>query len=87
MQGTCCPGKTNVRRIRVGGLEIGIAELESVIKNALEMRDSDDEEIRRILLEQIKIYNYVPKSAEREYADAVWTEFQKARESNREARK
>ena len=83
MFGACCPGKANVRKIRVGGLEIGIAELDLIIKRALEMKDRSDDELRAFLLEQVKIYNYVPRSAEAEYAEAVWREFTNARESKK----
>lgn len=75
MMGACCPGKSKVKKIRVGGLDIGIAELDSIINRAIEMTDKSEEEIRRYLLEQVKIYNYVPNSAEKEYEDAIWKEF------------
>ncbi|MEM2838488.1 MAG: hypothetical protein QW505_05065 [Thermoplasmata archaeon] len=83
MYGPCCPGKTNVRKIRVGNLDVGIAELDAIIKKGLGMSDMSDDELRKFLLDQVKIYNYVPRSAEAEYAEAIWREFINARDSKR----
>ncbi len=83
--GPCCPGKTATKRITIGGLQIGISFLDQIIEKAMASPAASEEELRAILLREVKIYNYVPSSAEDEYADAIWEEFvrERARRSRR----
>lgn len=83
--GPCCPGKTDTKRITIGGLQIGISFLDQIIEKAMAFPTASEEELRAILLREVKIYNYVPSSAEDEYADAIWEEFvrERARRSRR----
>lgn len=78
--GPCCPGKSNTKRILVGGHQIGISFLDHIIEKAMAAAGSPEDELRAILLRELKIYNYVPSSAEDEYIDAIWREFVKERE-------
>lgn len=77
--GTCCPGKNLTKRITIGGQQIGISFLDQIIEKAMSHPDASEEELRSILLRELKIYNYVPSSAEGEYAEAIWEEFVRER--------
>lgn len=75
--GPCCPGKRPVRTISVDGQQIGVSFLDEIIEKALDCCDAPEEEVRSVLLRELKAHNYVPLSIEREYLDAVWSEYLK----------
>ena len=77
--GACCPGKTITRLIMVGGQQVGIAFLDQIIEKALASEGTTEEELRAILLRELKVFNYVPSSAEDEYLHGIWEEFAKER--------
>ena len=77
--GPCCPGRTTTKRITVGGQQIGITSLDTIIEKSLAAQDSSEDELKSILLRELKIYNYVPSSVEAEYLDGIWEEFVKVR--------
>lgn len=73
----CCPGKSVVKKISVGGQMIGISFLDRIIAHALELKDLPEDEQRSRMLKELKVYNYVPSSAEDDYLEAVWAEYLK----------
>jgi len=73
----CCPGKTTTRQIMVGGQPVGIAFLDQIIEKALASEGASEEELKAILLRELKVFNYVPSSAEEEYLHGIWEEFAK----------
>jgi len=75
----CCSGKTTAKRITVGGQQVGIAFLDQIIEKALASEGASEEELKAILLRELKIFNYVPSSAEEEYLHGIWEEFVKER--------
>ena len=77
--GTCCPGKSDTKRIVVGGQQIGISFFDQIIEKALASGDVPEEELKSMLLRELKIYNYVPSSAEDEYLVGIWAEYVKER--------
>lgn len=77
--GTCCPGKSVTKRIVVGGQQVGISFFDKIIEKALASGDVPEEELKSILLRELKIYNYVPSSAEDEYLAGIWAEYVKER--------
>ena len=77
--GACCPGKATTRQIMVGGQQVGIAFLDQIIEKALASEGASEEELKAILLRELKIFNYVPSSAEDEYLHGIWEEFVKER--------
>jgi len=77
--GACCPGKSTTKRITIGGQQIGVSFLDQIIGKAMASPNAPEEELRFVLLKELKIYNYVPASAEGEYTDAIWEEFVKER--------
>ena len=74
MPGACCPGKTDAKMLSIGGQQIGITHLDEIIEKALQMKDASDEELKTFLISQIKIYNYIPPTVEKEYAEAALQE-------------
>jgi len=79
MIGPCCPGKPVARRISIGGQTVGIAEFDAIIGRALDATSASDEELKEMLLVDLKRFNYVPAEMEAEYAQAIWQEFLECR--------
>lgn len=77
--GPCCPGKSPVRKISVGGQLIGVSFLDQIIDKALESEELPEQERRLRMLKELKVYNYVPPSAEGDYMEAVWEEYVRER--------
>ena len=70
--------------MKVGGLEVGISGLSEIFEKGLEHMDESDEEIKIVLLTELKARNYVPSSVEKEYMAALWSEYKRARVQRRE---
>ncbi|MEM0342724.1 MAG: hypothetical protein QXU73_00515 [Thermoplasmata archaeon] len=83
MPSGCCPGRSVSKRLRVGNQEVGISEYDTIMKKALELNDASDDELKRVLLRELKIYNYVPSAAEQEYLQALWKAFEQLREERK----
>jgi hypothetical protein len=71
------------KRLRVGGQEIGISEYDTIMRKAYELESASDDDIKRVMLRELKIYNYVPSSVEQDYLEAMWQAFKKMREERR----
>lgn len=71
------------KRLTVGGQEIGISEYDTIMRKALESEHAPDDEIKHIILRELKIYNYVPSSVEQEYLEAMWQAFKKLRDERK----
>ncbi|MBN2239124.1 MAG: hypothetical protein JW712_05070 [Dehalococcoidales bacterium] len=54
-----------------GGTQVGILDLDDIIKKTSEAEISDTIQIEEYLLAAVKECNYVPDSAEKEYAAAL----------------
>lgn len=65
------------KRLNIGGHEIGISEYDLIMRKALELEHAPEDEIKRVILRELKIYNYVPSSVEQEYLEAMWQAFRK----------
>lgn len=80
----CCPGsaKKNVKQINIGGNLVGIVNLDEIMKEMSALNLTDDDEISQKLLDGVKIFNYVPSTAAKEYKNALLKEYkQRCRES------
>jgi len=75
----CCAAKRPVDQIRVGEQEVGIADLEGILRRTLEHADASDDELKVILLREFKTRNYFPAQAEEEYMRALWERFKNYR--------
>lgn len=82
--GSDCYKKPPSNSLVVGGLEVGISGIPDIIEAALERLDGPDEEIKTILLRELKARNYVPSGFEQEYVKALWAEFKKLRVQRKE---
>lgn len=60
-----------------GGIQVGISNLENILKEVAQLKLADDEAIKKELLERVKIYNYVPHSVESDYSKALLKEYEK----------
>jgi len=80
MQGEkpCCPAAA-ARMIKKpalpGGFQVGIVNLENILKEVADLKLADDEIIKSELLKRIKIYNYVAPPAEADYSEALLKAF------------
>lgn len=79
MCGPCCPGRTDVKQLKVGAESVGVSGLDEIMSLCLAHVDGTDEEQKKCLLDELRKRNYVPKSREKEYVAALWTEFKKLR--------
>lgn len=75
-----CYRKPVPASLKVGGLDVGIADMAAIIDKGLEHIGEADQEQKVALLAELKARNYVPSSVEKEYLAALWTEFKKHRE-------
>ncbi len=82
--GSDCYKKPPSNSLVVGGLEVGISGIADIMERALERIDDSDEEVKQILLTELKASNYVPGGSEEEYVKALWVEYKKLRVQRRE---
>lgn len=75
----CCEAEAlrRIRQIAVGGIVVGISMLDHILAEVRGMELPDEKEIGRELLQRVKIYNYIPASAEEKYRIALLQEYQK----------
>jgi hypothetical protein len=60
-----------------GGFQVGIVNLESILKEVASLKLADDSAIKKELLQRVKIYNYVAPAAEADYSKALLGEYEK----------
>jgi len=75
----CCAADAlrRIRQVDVGGIVVGISMLDQILPEVREMELPDEKEIGRELLKRVKIYNYIPASAEEKYRMALLEEYLK----------
>jgi len=56
------------------GFQVGILNLESILKEVADLKLADDEAIKKELLQRVKIYNYVASAADNDYSEALLKE-------------
>lgn len=73
----CCAAAAaaRLRYLNIGGHRIAIAQLDRILKDAGSMSSGGEGAVRRELLRLVKVYNYVPPSAEKDYEDALFAEY------------
>ena len=76
----CCAADAlrRIRQIPINGIMTGITMLDESIAEVKEQNPGSEPEIRVALMKKIRIYNYIPKSVEEEYARALMEEYRKA---------
>ena len=76
----CCPAAAArmIKKINLpGGFQVGIVNLENILKEVADLKLADDEAIKKELLKKVKIYNYVAPTLEADYAKALLGEYEK----------
>jgi hypothetical protein len=76
----CCAADalSRIRQVRINGIMTGITMLDECIAEVRAQNYGSEQEIRAALLKKIRIYNYIPKGVEEEYARALIEEYKKA---------
>jgi len=75
----CCAAEAlrRIRQIPINGIPTGVCMFDECIAE-VKMQDLKNEpEIRAALIRRIKVYNYVPRNVEEEYARALFEEYHK----------
>jgi hypothetical protein len=77
----CCAASVlrEAKYISIGGPQVGISQLDSILKDARDVESHGELAIRKELLRLVKIYNYVPSSVETAYENALYVEYLKRR--------
>lgn len=76
----CCAADAlrRIRQVKINGMMTGITMLDESIEEVMSQDPGSDQEIRAALMKKIRIYNYIPKSVEEEYARVLVEEYKKA---------
>ena len=74
----CCAASAArmVKKLNIGGTLIGISRLDSIIEEVSKMGLNDQNDIKHELIKRVKVYNYVASSAEKDYDDTVFEEYE-----------
>ncbi|OIP27277.1 MAG: hypothetical protein CO103_06415 [Chloroflexi bacterium CG_4_9_14_3_um_filter_45_9] len=76
----CCPAAAArmVKKLTLAdGFQVGIVNLESILKEVADLKLADNESIKKELLQRVKIYNYVAPGADDNYSKALLGEYEK----------
>jgi len=78
-QKPCCAAAAArmIKKLALPGGEVGIVNLESILKAVADLKLADSEAIKKELLQRVKIHNYVPASAESDYSNALFGEYKR----------
>ena len=76
----CCASEAlrRIRQVQINGIMTGIAMLDESIADVRAQSHGSEPEIQAALLKKIRIYNYIPKGVEEEYARVLMEEYNKA---------
>jgi len=76
----CCAADAlrRIRQVKINGIITGITMLDESIAEVKAQNLRSEPEILTALMIKIKIYNYIPKGVEAEYARALMEEYKKA---------
>jgi hypothetical protein len=74
----CCAAARMIKKLVLpGGLQVGISNLEDILKEVADLKLVHDETIKKELLKRVKVYNYVAPGAEADYSNALLGEYKK----------
>ncbi len=73
----CCleSAKRKFKQVNVGGNLVGIANLDEIMDEMSASNLTDEDVISQMLLDTVKIFNYVPPTAAIEYRIALLKEY------------
>lgn len=75
----CCAAAAArmIKKLALPSGEVGIVNLEGILKEVADLKLVDNEAIKKELLQRVKIYNYVAPSAEADYSKALLKEYKR----------
>lgn len=75
----CCATSAErlVKRLVVGGNLVGISHLDEIMKETRAMGLQNEEDVVHMLLNRVKVFNYVPPSAAADYRNALLEEYRR----------
>jgi hypothetical protein len=75
----CCAAEAlrRIRQVDVGGIVVGLSMLDKVIADVEALGITLEPGLTEELVKRTKIYNYIPKSAEQAYGEALLKIYQK----------
>jgi hypothetical protein len=76
----CCAADAlrRIRQVKINGIMTGITMLDESITEIRAQNFGSEPEILAALTKKIRIYNYIPKGVEEEYARVLMEEYKKA---------
>ncbi|SEM41847.1 hypothetical protein SAMN04489760_11481 [Syntrophus gentianae] len=76
---TCAPDPrgTPKKLTLPGGFRVGIANMDSILREVAELKLTETSAIRAELLRKAALCNYIPSSAERDYSLALFEEYKR----------
>jgi hypothetical protein len=80
----CCAADAlrRIRQVKINGVMTGMTMLDECIAGVKTENLHSEPEIRAALMKRIKVYNYVPRSVEEEYAKVLFEEYKKSLSKN-----
>jgi uncharacterized metal-binding protein len=75
--GTCCGPGVPVTQVRIGGAPVGLVALEPIFEQFCEEGRREGAGLDEELIKTVKLYNYVPDTAEELYKVAILEEYQR----------
>lgn len=74
----CCAAEAlrRIRQVDVGGITVGLAMLDDIIDEVQELHLPTRDAIINELIRRVRVYNYVPPSAEEKYREAIYREYE-----------
>lgn len=76
----CCPGRTVTKRISIGGKDIGITGLDDILDTGFMLGLASEAVVRAAMMKEMRNRNYIPRGAEKEYEDGIWTAYVEVRD-------
>ena len=76
----CCPAaaaRMMKKLTLVDGSQVGIVNLENIVKEVANLKLIDNNAIKKELLKRVKIHNYVAPSVDNEYSEALLEEYKR----------
>lgn len=75
----CCAAEALrcIRQVDLGGITVGLAMLDEIIDEMRELQPASRDALADELMKRVKIYNYVPASAEDRYREALCREYER----------
>jgi len=83
----CCPAaaaRATKQLTLPDGFQVGIINLDAILREVTELKLTNAEVLRRELLERVKAYNYVASGVENEYAEALLRAYRRQFEKSKQ---